>query len=112
MSHIINITGQIMPVKGIVNLARSRGIPVIVDGAHALGHFAFKIPDLDCDYYAVSLHKWMFSPHGTGLLYVRKEKIKDLWPLMAAEEKLDSDIRKFEEIGTIRRRTRWRSPRR
>jgi selenocysteine lyase/cysteine desulfurase len=100
MSHIINITGQIMPVKGVANLARSKGIPVIVDGAHALGHFAFKIPDLDCDYYAVSLHKWMFAPHGTGLLYVRKDKIKGLWPLMAAEEKLDSDIRKFEEIGT------------
>jgi len=100
MSHIINITGQIMPVKSVVAMARAKNIPVIVDGAHALAHFGYKIPDLDCDYYGVSLHKWLFAPHGTGLLYVRRDKIKDLWPMMAAEEKLDSDIRKFEEIGT------------
>ncbi len=81
-------------------MARSRGIPVIVDGAHALAHFDFKISELDCDYYATSLHKWLFAPHGTGLLYVRKDKIRELWPLMAATEKMDEDIRKFEEIGT------------
>jgi len=100
MSHIINITGQIMPVKKVVAMARSKGIPVIVDGAHALAQFAFKISDLDCDYYGVSLHKWLTAPHGTGLLYVRRDKIKSLWPLMASEEKQDDDIRKFEEIGT------------
>lgn len=100
VSHMINITGQIMPVKAIVAMARERGIPVIVDGAHALAHFDFKLSDLDCDFYGVSLHKWLFAPHGTGLLYVRREKIKGLWPMQAAEEKLDSDIRKFEEIGT------------
>ena len=100
MSHIINITGQILPVKDVVAMARARNIPVIVDGAHALAHFDYKISDLGCDYYGVSLHKWLHAPHGTGLLYVRREKIKDLWPLMAAEEKQDTDIRKFEEIGT------------
>ncbi|MEM8485975.1 MAG: aminotransferase class V-fold PLP-dependent enzyme [Bacteroidota bacterium] len=100
MCHIVNITGQIMPVKQVVQMARKRGIPVIVDGAHAYAHFTFKHEDLDCDYYGSSLHKWLLAPHGTGLLYVRKEKIKDLWPLMAAPERLDSDIRKFEEIGT------------
>src|SRR6185436_12755241 len=102
VSHMINITGQIMPVRQIVEMARSKngGVPVIVDGAHALAHFDFKLSDLGCDYYGVSLHKWLFAPHGTGLLYVRRDKIKDLWPMMAAEEKLDSDIRKFEEIGT------------
>jgi selenocysteine lyase/cysteine desulfurase len=102
VSHIINITGQIMPVKEIVAMARTKngGIPVIVDGAHALAHFEFKISDLGCDYYGVSLHKWLFAPHGTGLLYVRREKIKDLWPMQASDEKLDNDIRKFEEIGT------------
>jgi isopenicillin-N epimerase len=100
MSHIVNITGQILPVKKVVAMARRRNIPVIVDGAHALAHLDFKIADLDCDYYGVSLHKWLFAPHGTGLLYVKRDKIKDLWPLMASEEKLDSDIRKFEEIGT------------
>lgn len=100
MCHIVNITGQIMPVKEVVQMARKKGIPVIVDGAHAYAHFEFKHEDLDCDYYGSSLHKWLLAPHGTGLLYVRKEKIKDLWPLMAATEKQDNDIRKFEEIGT------------
>jgi len=102
MSHIINITGQILPVKAVVEMARKHngGIPVVVDGAHALAQFDFKISDLGCDYYGVSLHKWLHAPVGTGLLYVRRDKIKDLWPLMAAEEKQDGDIRKFEEIGT------------
>lgn len=100
MCHMINITGQILPVKHVVQMARSKGIPVIVDGAHAFGHFDFKHEDLDCDYYASSLHKWLLAPHGTGLLHVRKEKIKDLWPLMAAPEGMDEDIRKYEEIGT------------
>ena len=100
MCHIVNITGQIMPVKKVVQMARKKGIPVIVDGAHAYAHFEFKHEDLDCDYYGSSLHKWLLAPHGTGLLYVRKNKIKDLWPLMAASVKQDEDIRKFEEIGT------------
>jgi selenocysteine lyase/cysteine desulfurase len=100
MSHVINITGQIMPVKRVVAMARSKGIPVIVDGAHALCQINFKISDLDCDYYGVSLHKWLTAPHGSGLLYVRRDKIKGLWPLMASEQKQDDDIRKFEEIGT------------
>jgi isopenicillin-N epimerase len=100
MCHVINLTGQILPVKQVVAMARAKGIPVIVDGAHALAHFDFKISDLDCDYYGVSLHKWLFAPHGTGLLYVRRDRIKGLWPLMAAEEKLADSIRKFEQIGT------------
>jgi selenocysteine lyase/cysteine desulfurase len=100
MSHIINISGQILPVKKVVNMAREKGIPVIVDGAHAYAHFDFTHEDLDCDYYTTSLHKWLFAPHGTGMLYVKKDKIKDLWPLMAAMESQEKDIRKFEEIGT------------
>ena len=100
MSHMINITGQILPVKKVVQMARGYGIPVIVDGAHTFAHFDFNQQDLDCDYYATSLHKWLFAPHGTGLLYVRREKIQDLWPLMAAPEAMDDDIRKYEEIGT------------
>lgn len=98
--HMINLTGQILPVREIVAMARGRGVPVIVDGAHALAHFDFRLSDLQCDYYAVSLHKWLFAPHGTGLLYVRRDRIADLWPLMAAPPELDTDIRKFEEIGT------------
>jgi isopenicillin-N epimerase len=100
MCHMINLTGQILPVKEVVAMARARGIPVIVDGAHALAHFDFKLRDLECDYYGVSLHKWLNAPHGTGLLYVRRDKIRGLWPLMAAPAALDDDIRKFEEIGT------------
>jgi len=98
--HITNLTGQIFPIKEIARLGRERGIEVIVDGAHAYSHFPFTLADLDCDYYATSLHKWLFAPHGTGFLYVRKSKIKKLWPLMPAPAEMDGDIRKFEEIGT------------
>jgi selenocysteine lyase/cysteine desulfurase len=100
MCHVINLTGQVLPVKAVVSMARKRGIPVIVDGAHSFAHLDFKHPDLDCDYYGTSLHKFLFAPHGTGMLFVRKEKIEKLWPLMAASDTQDKDIRKFEEIGT------------
>ena len=100
MCHMINLTGQILPVNEVVQMARAKGIPVIVDGAHAFAHFDFTHEDLDCDYYASSLHKWLLAPHGTGLLYVRRDKIADLWPLQAAADLMDEDIRKFEEIGT------------
>jgi selenocysteine lyase/cysteine desulfurase len=100
MCHMINLTGQILPVAKVTAMARRHGIPVIVDGAHTLAHFDFRISDLDCDYYATSLHKWLFAPHGTGLLYVRRDKIAGLWPMMAAPSHMDDDIRKFEEIGT------------
>jgi selenocysteine lyase/cysteine desulfurase len=100
MCHIVNITGQILPVKKVVHMARKHGIPVIVDGAHSFAHFTFKHSDLDCDYFATSLHKWLYAPHGTGMLYVRKDKIAGLWPMMAASPAMDDNIRKFEEIGT------------
>ena len=100
ISHVINLTGQIMPVKSICDLAKSKGIEVIVDGAHSFAHFAFKQADLGCDYFGTSLHKWLFAPKGTGLLYVKRDKIEKLWPLMAADKSEKTDIRKFEEIGT------------
>lgn len=100
MCHMINLTGQILPVKEVVQMARGYGIPVIVDGAHAMAHFPFKLTDLDCDNYATSLHKWLFAPHGTGLLFVRRSEISKVWPLMAAPDRMDGDIRKYEEIGT------------
>jgi selenocysteine lyase/cysteine desulfurase len=100
MCHMINLTGQILPVRGVVEMASRRGIPVIIDGAHALAHFDFKIPDLGCDNYSTSLHKWLFAPIGNGLLYVRRDKIPAVWPLMAAAESRNDDIRKFEEVGT------------
>jgi len=98
--HITNRTGQIFPVRRICQLARSRGIPTIVDGAHAFSHFPYKISDLDCDYYGTSLHKWTYAPIGTGFLYVRKSRIASTWSLMASGKNQEGDIRKFEEIGT------------
>ena len=100
MSHMINLTGQILPVKEVVAMARARGIPVIVDGAHSFAHFDFTLQDLECDYFATSLHKWLLAPHGTGMLFVRRDKINSLWPLTAAPDDMDGDIRKYEEIGT------------
>jgi selenocysteine lyase/cysteine desulfurase len=100
MSHQINITGQITPVKAVCEMARAKGIETVVDGAHSFAQFDFKQKDLGCDYFGTSLHKWLYSPKGTGLLYVKRDKIEKLWPLMAAETKQAGDIRKFEEIGT------------
>jgi len=82
--HITNRTGQIFPVKRICQMARSKNIPVIVDGAHAFSHFPFKISDLDCDYYGTSLHKWTYAPVGTGFLYVRKSRIASTYSMMAS----------------------------
>src|ERR1044071_9769518 len=100
ISHMINITGQITPVKAVCEMARARGIETIVDGAHSFAQFAFKQSDLGCDYFGTSLHKWLYAPKGTGMLYVKRDRIEKLWPLMAADAKQASDIRKFEEIGT------------
>jgi selenocysteine lyase/cysteine desulfurase len=100
ITQVINWNGQILPVKKIAAEARSRGIEVVVDGAHAFAHMDFKIPDLQCDYYGTSLHKWLSAPFGSGMLYVRKEKIADLYPLMAAPKPESDDIRKFEHLGT------------
>ncbi len=98
--HITNLTAQLFPVQRLSRLARSKGIVSIVDGAHALGQFPFKLRDLECDAYGVSLHKWLLAPIGNGCLYVRKEMIPRFWPLQAAPEQQDDDIRKFESIGT------------
>ena len=100
LCHITNLTGQIYPVRDICGMARERGIVTICDGAHAFAHFEFKHKDLGCDYYGTSLHKWLSAPIGTGFLYVRRERIKDHWPLMAAPDDKKDNIRKFEEIGT------------
>lgn len=100
MCHVVNITGQIYPVKEVCEVAHRRGIPVLVDGAHAFAHLVFKMSDLGCDYYGTSLHKWLTAPIGTGFLYVARPRIKEHWPLMAAGNPKADNIRKFEEIGT------------
>lgn len=98
--HVTYTTGQIFPVGRICRMARERGIETLVDGAHGFAHFPFRRDDLDCDYYGTSLHKWLTAPVGTGFLYVRREKIPRVWPLMGAPADLDDDVRKFESIGT------------
>ena len=100
VSQVIFMTGQIFPIKEICALARSRGITSIVDGAHGFAHVPFQIPDVDPDFYGTSLHKWLSAPIGTGMLYVRKDRIARHWALMAAPPSMDDNIRKFEEIGT------------
>jgi isopenicillin-N epimerase len=100
VTHITNLTGQIMPVREIMRMARPLGIEVYVDGAHAFGHWPMKRDELECDFYGTSLHKWLHAPIGAGFLYVRRNKIPKLWPLMAAADSQANDIRKYEEIGT------------
>jgi len=101
ITHIINWNGQILPVKKIADEAHRRGIDVIVDGAHSFAHFNFKVPELGADYFASSLHKWLYAPIGSGMLYVKKDKIKNLYPLFAtSDDPLKDDIRKFENLGT------------
>lgn len=99
-SQLTWVTGHILPVKDICALARSRGIQTIVDGAHGFGHIPFRVSDLGCDYYGTSGHKWLQAPLGTGLLYVRKERIRDLWPMTPAWGEYREDIRKFEFVGS------------
>jgi selenocysteine lyase/cysteine desulfurase len=99
--HMINITGQILPVRKICDMAHSKGVKVLVDGAHAFGHFRYSIPDLHCDYYGTSLHKWMSVPLGLGFLYIKKENIPGIWPLLGESPTIkDDDIGWLNHIGT------------
>src|SRR4026209_635033 len=96
IAHQINITGQITPVKAVCDMARAKGIGTIVDGAHSFAQFDFRQKDLGCDYFGTSLHKWLYAPKGTGLLFIKRDKIAKIWPLLAADAKQANDIRKFE----------------
>ena len=98
--HMINITGQILPVRKICDMAHKYGVEVLVDGAHCIGHIKVDIPSLDCDYYGSSLHKWLATPLGAGLLYVRKEHISKIWPLLAQHHTEPDDMYKLNHIGT------------
>jgi selenocysteine lyase/cysteine desulfurase len=97
--HMGFITGQILPVRKICEMARARGVPVMVDGAHSFAHLEFTIPELCCDYFGASLHKWLGAPLGTGLLYVRNDRVAGLWPLFGDTSRSDDDIRKLNHIG-------------
>jgi selenocysteine lyase/cysteine desulfurase len=100
VSHLVNITGQILPVRKIVEMAHGRGVQVMVDGAHSFAHLDFRIPDLACDYFGASLHKWLGTPLGAGLLYVRRDRIAGLWPIYGDMGVADTDIRKLNHTGT------------
>lgn len=100
VSHVAFCSGQIFPVREICLLAKENGIECIVDGAHSFAHFPFTQKELQCDYFGTSLHKWLYAPVGNGMLYIAKDKIPNIWPLMAAGIDLNDSIKKFEEIGT------------
>ncbi len=98
--HIINVTGHILPIKKICKMAHKHGVEVMVDGAHAVGHFDFSMKDLGCDYYGSSLHKWLSAPLGAGLLYVKKSKTEKIWPRFADFGKDMDDLRRLNHTGT------------
>lgn len=100
VSHMINITGHILPIRKICDMAHAKGVKVLVDGAHAFAHIQFKITELDCDYYGTSLHKWMSVPLGAGFLFVKKDHIAKTWPLIGDGNKNLSDIHRLNHIGT------------
>ena len=100
VTHVINWVGQVLPVAKIARMAHQRGIEVIVDGAHSFGLIDFKIPDLECDYFGTSLHKFLSAPIGSGMLWIKKEKIEKIWPLTCNDKPRSGDIRKFETLGT------------
>lgn len=100
LAHIINWNGQLMPVRKIADMAHKKGCEVIVDGAHSFAQIDFKISDLNCDYFATSLHKWLCAPFGTGLMYIKKPYITKIWPLLSSYPSQKDDIRKFEMTGT------------
>jgi selenocysteine lyase/cysteine desulfurase len=100
VGHMINITGQIMPVRKICDMAHAKGVEVMVDGAHAFAHINFSIPDLGCDYYGASLHKWLSVPLGAGILYVKKGNASHVWPLLASGVEDRNDIYWLNQIGT------------
>jgi selenocysteine lyase/cysteine desulfurase len=98
--HLVNITGHVLPIRAICNMAHARGVDVMVDGAHAFAQLEFRIPDLGCDYYGASLHKWLGTPLGAGILYVRRDRIEKLWPVYGDDAFADTDIRKLNHTGT------------
>ena len=100
VGHMVNITGHILPVRKLADMAHSKDVQIMVDGAHAFAHLDFKIPDLDCDYYGASLHKWLGANLGAGILYVRKDRIERLWPIYGDKGFKDTDIRKLNHTGT------------
>jgi selenocysteine lyase/cysteine desulfurase len=99
--HMVNITGQILPVRKICDMAHAKGVEVMVDGAHSFAHLRFAIPELDCDYFGASLHKWLSVPLGAGILYVKKGRAEKIWPLLAEPDNSASGIARLNHTGTL-----------
>lgn len=100
VTHIVNWVGQILPVQKICAMAHQKGVEVLVDGAHSFGLLDFSIPSLGCDYFGTSLHKFLSAPIGSGMLWIKRDKIEKIWPLICADKPNSADIRKFENLGT------------
>tara|TARA_E500000318_G_scaffold110444_1_gene125914 strand:+ start:781 stop:2040 length:1260 start_codon:yes stop_codon:yes gene_type:complete len=98
--HMVNVTGQILPIRKICDMAHSHGVEVMVDGAHCVGHIDVDLAELDCDYYGSSLHKWLCAPLGAGMLYVAEKNIPKIWPLLAEHETDKTKIRRLNHTGT------------
>lgn len=98
--HMVNVTGQILPIRKICDMAHAKGVEVMVDGAHAVAHIEFNLPDLHCDYYGASLHKWLAVPLGVGMLYVKPEHVNKIWPVFAENEKAAKGIERLNHLGT------------
>ncbi|MEM7708108.1 MAG: aminotransferase class V-fold PLP-dependent enzyme [Pseudomonadota bacterium] len=102
LCHMYNKNGQILPIRKVCDMARRKGITTLVDGAQSIGHFDFRISDLNCDMFAASLHKWFYAPRGTGVFYVRRDRIESIWPIWASWSGKPADsIEKFEDFGTV-----------
>jgi selenocysteine lyase/cysteine desulfurase len=100
ITHVINWVGQILPVRKISDMAHRHDLEVLCDGAHSFGLLDFRIPDLGCDYFATSLHKFLSAPIGSGMMWIKRDKISKIWPLLANGDPRGTDIRKFESLGT------------
>lgn len=100
LTHLINLSGQILPVKRLTKMVHDHGAEVMLDAAHSFAHIQLTVKDLDVDYMGTSLHKWLCCPLGLGLMYMKQEKISKIWPLFGDDEYAEDDIRKFEHHGT------------
>ncbi|WP_436514532.1 aminotransferase class V-fold PLP-dependent enzyme [Ekhidna sp. To15] len=101
VTHMIHLTGQIMPIKKIADRFKPQGIEIIVDAAHSFAQIDFKLKDLGADFVGVNLHKWFGNPLGAGLLYVNRSRVKDLKPLFGDRMEDANDINKLGHFGTL-----------
>ena len=104
-SGIMSPTGLLMPIREICDAARERGVTTVVDGAHMAGQVGYRIEDMHCDYFAGSPHKWLFAPAGSGILYIREERLDEHYPVIATAGWDDKSMKagRFMRFGTNNR---------